>query len=77
VSGEAASVRVRVLQLGRRVMQHSGPAGLTLADALEGVGLPAHQLEGMDLRVNGTPAEPTTTLRDRDTVTIIPRIKGG
>jgi sulfur carrier protein ThiS len=77
VSGEAADVRVRVLQLGRRVMQHSGPAGLTLAEALNGVGLSAQQLEGMDLRVNGTTAEPTTVLRDRDTVTIIPRIKGG
>lgn len=68
-------IRVRVLQLGRRVLQHTGPVGLTVAAALEAVGLgPA---EGLDLRVNGASAEQGTVLQDGDVVTLIPRIKGG
>lgn len=69
------TIRVRVLQLGRRVLQHTGPAGLTVAAALEGVGLGA--AEGLDLRVNGASAGQDTVLRDGDVVTLIPRIKGG
>jgi molybdopterin converting factor small subunit len=68
-------VRVRILQLGRRVLEHVGGPGLTVAAAIEAVGLAA--AEGMDLRVNGAPAEPATSLRDGDVVTLIPRIKGG
>ncbi len=68
-------VRVRILQLGRRVLEHAGPPGLTLAAALQEVGLAA--AEGLDVRVNGTPAEGSRVLQDGDVVTLIPRIKGG
>lgn len=68
-------VRVRVLQLGRSVMDYAGQPGLQVSSALDGVGLVA--APGMDIRVNGTPADGATELRNGDIVTIIPRIKGG
>jgi molybdopterin converting factor small subunit len=72
---DSQRVRVRVLQLGRRVVEHTGAPGLTVSSAIEAVGLTNTQ--GLDLRVNGTPAEGATALRDGDVVTLIPRIKGG
>lgn len=72
---DEASVRVRILQLGRRVIDHTGRPGLTVGSTIEAVGITA--AEGMDLRVNGAPAEDATPLRNGDVVTIIPRIKGG
>ena len=72
---DEARVRVRILQLGRRVIEHAGGPGLTVGSALEAVGLAA--AEGLDLRVNGAPAEGATLLRNGDVVTLIPRIKGG
>lgn len=71
----AAPVRVRVLQLGRRVMSYTGVAGLTVQDALDGVGLTA--ATGLDVRVNGAAATGTVLLEDGDVLTLIPRIKGG
>ena len=68
-------VRVRILQLGRGVREHAGPPGLTLGAALGAVGLAG--ATGLDVRVNGAPAEGDTVLRDGDVVTLIPRIKGG
>ncbi|MCC6177323.1 MAG: MoaD/ThiS family protein [Chloroflexi bacterium] len=68
-------VRVRVLQLGRRVLTHVGAPGLTVGSALDGVGLAG--TSGLDIRVNGSSADAATPLRDGDVVTLIPRIKGG
>lgn len=68
-------IQVRVLQLGRSVMNYTGQPGLRVASALDGVGLVT--APGMDIRVNGTTADGTTELRNGDVVTIIPRIKGG
>jgi molybdopterin converting factor small subunit len=64
-----------VLQLGRRVLSHVGPPGLTVQATLDAVGLAA--ATGLDVRVNGTPAGGEAVLRDGDVVTLIPRIKGG
>jgi sulfur carrier protein ThiS len=72
---DESSVRVRILQLGRRVVEHVGRPDLTVASALQAVGLSA--ATGMDVRVNGAPTEEHAVLRDGDVVTIIPRIKGG
>jgi molybdopterin converting factor small subunit len=69
------SIRVRVLQLGRRVMQHTGAPGITIERLLEEVGLTA--APGLDVRVNGRSAPLENTLNDGDVVTLIPRIKGG
>jgi sulfur carrier protein ThiS len=67
-------MRVRVLQLGRQVIDHTPAEGATLQSVLHQVDITAH---GMDVRVNGATAEPTAVLRDGDVVTVIPRIKGG
>ena len=67
----ASEIRVRILQLGRQVIDHQANAGQALAATGIEVG------PGMDVRVNGAPAEDETPLRDGDVVTIIPRIKGG
>lgn len=75
VGSGAGPVQVRVLQLGRRVLSHSGPPGLTVQGALDAVGLSAGT--GLDVRVNGGPAAIETVLCDGDVVTLIPRIKGG
>jgi sulfur carrier protein ThiS len=71
-----ARVRVRILQLGRRVLDHQAVAGTTLAGVLAEVGLSSAPA-GLDVRVNGAPAEPGRVLAEGDVVTLIPRIKGG
>lgn len=68
-------MRVRILQLGRRVVEHVCAAGEPLAQVLQAAGF--GELRGMDIRVNGRPADPGQPLRDGDVVTLIPRIKGG
>jgi molybdopterin converting factor small subunit len=68
-------VKVRILQLGRKVMDYEGPEGSSIAAALEALSITAAQ--GMDLRVNSNTATIDTALREGDVVTIIPRIKGG
>ena len=73
--GVGNDMRVRVLQLGRRVVQYSGPAGVTLDVVLESVGMAG--LQGMDLRVNGSAGGGDQVVKDGDVVTLIPRIKGG
>jgi molybdopterin converting factor small subunit len=70
-----SEIRVRILQLGRQVIDHRAKAGETVAQALAATRIEVGP--GMDLRVNGAPAEDETPLRDGDVVTIIPRIKGG
>ena len=71
----AETIRVRVLQLGRRVVDHAAAPEATLSTVLESVGMKG--IDGMDIRVNGAAAELSAVLRDGDTVTVIPRIKGG
>ena len=62
---------MRILQLGRQVIDHQAEAGQSVGATGIALG------PGMDLRVNGDPATEETPLRDGDVVTIIPRIKGG
>jgi len=68
-------VKVRILQLGRKVLDYEGQDGVTLLAALNTVGVIAAQ--GMDLRINSQPATLESVLSQGDVVTIIPRIKGG
>jgi molybdopterin converting factor small subunit len=68
-------MRVRILQLGRQVIDYRGQPGQTVAEALAATNLQIGS--GMDIRVNGAAAEGATPLHDGDVVTIIPRIKGG
>lgn len=68
-------MKVRILQLGRKVVDYQGPEGATLATALAAVDIVAGQ--GMDLRINTNPATLDAVLNQGDVVTIIPRIKGG
>lgn len=72
----ASPIRVRILQLGRRVVEHAAPPGATLAATLEAAGFGALPL-GIDVRVNGAPAPASLPLQNRDVVTLVPRIKGG
>ena len=69
-------MRIRILQLGRRVVEHTAEPGATLAGVLENAGFGAAP-PGLDVRVNGATADGTRPLRDGDVVTLIPRIKGG
>jgi hypothetical protein len=68
-------MRVRILQLGRQVIDHRGQVGETVDTALAAVGLEV--APGVDIRVNGMAAHGATALHDGDVVTLIPRIKGG
>lgn len=73
--GMGDEIRVRILQLGRQVIDHRAEQGQTVGAALAATGI---QLgTGMDLRVNGVAADGETALDDGDVVTIVPRIKGG
>jgi sulfur carrier protein ThiS len=69
-------VHVRMLQLGRRVVEHSTASGTTLGTALEQAGFDP-SAPGVDVRVNAATADPGYVLRDGDVVTLVPRIKGG
>jgi molybdopterin converting factor small subunit len=68
-------VKVRILQLGRKVVDYEGPDGASLETALAASAIAVGQ--GMDLRVNSQPATLETVLNHSDVVTVIPRIKGG
>jgi sulfur carrier protein ThiS len=68
------TISVRVVQLGRGVVQYSGDDGVDVEATLTEVGL---SVQGMEVRVNGTPAALDHLLRDGDLVTVIPMIKGG
>ena len=68
-------MKVRILQLGRKVVDYEAEAGAALEAALAAVGVTVGQ--GMDVRVNSQPATLATTLHEGDVVTVIPRIKGG
>ncbi len=70
-----SSIHVRVLQLGRRVVDVDTKPGQEVMDVLRAAGL--NETKGMDLRVNGRTPEAGYTVRDGDVVTVIPRIKGG
>jgi hypothetical protein len=67
-------VKVRIVQLGKGIIDHEAQEGDTVEDGLTAARIP---VERMDIRVSGRPAELTTPLRDGDLVTVIPRIKGG
>ena len=68
-------MKVRILQLGRKVLDYEGQAGATLEAVLGAFNVTAGQ--GMDLRINSQPATLDSVLNEGDVVTIIPRIKGG
>jgi molybdopterin converting factor small subunit len=68
-------MKVRILQLGRKVLDWEAEDGATLESALAAAGVGAAQ--GMDLRINSQPADAGSVLKQGDVVTIIPRIKGG
>jgi sulfur carrier protein ThiS len=68
-------MRVRILQLGRQVIEYRGHVGDTVAAALAAVALEVRP--GVDIRVNGMAAHGATILQDGDVLTLIPRIKGG
>lgn len=68
-------MKVRILQLGRKVLDYEAEAGSTLESALAATGVTVGQ--GMDLRINSQPAKLESVLNQGDVVTIIPRIKGG
>jgi sulfur carrier protein ThiS len=74
VAEAAIAMRVRVLQLGRRVVDYAAQEGATVGVVLEQVGIGG---PGMDVRVNGATAESTSVLHNDDVITVIPRIKGG
>jgi molybdopterin converting factor small subunit len=68
-------MRVRILQLGRQVIEYRGQVGETVAATLTALALEVGP--GVDIRVNGMAAHGATTLHDGDVLTLIPRIKGG
>lgn len=68
------SFDVRVIVLGQSVQHINCPAGASLEAVLDGA---AVATAGKDVRVNGHPADPETTLASGDVVTIIPRVRGG
>lgn len=69
-------MRVRILQLGRGVVEHSAAPDATLQGVLEAAGFGATP-PGVDVRVNGASVAGSYAVRDGDVVTLIPRIKGG
>jgi sulfur carrier protein ThiS len=69
-------MHVRILQLGRRVIDHTTPPGTALDAALAQAGFDP-STAGVDVRVNGARAAANQVLHDGDVVTLVPRIKGG
>lgn len=65
---------VRVVQLGRGVLNCDLDAGATVRDALSSQQIP---FDGMEVRVNSEPATVDQPLRHGDLVTVVPLIRGG
>jgi sulfur carrier protein ThiS len=68
------SIKVRVVQLGRGVLDCDVEAGTTVRGVLSSNGVP---LDGMEVRVNGGGAELDHGLSEGDLLTVVPLIKGG
>lgn len=73
-NGERMSIKVRLVQLGRGVIDCEVAAGSTVHGVLSSNGVP---LEGMEVRVNGSGAELGRALSEGDLITVVPLIKGG
>jgi sulfur carrier protein ThiS len=67
-------IKVKIVQLGKGVLLWDLEDPTPVEASLVKLGITGG---GMDLHVNGRPAQPTQKLQDGDLVTIIPRIKGG
>lgn len=66
---------VKLAKLGSTVEEYFLNDGqTTVADVLEKA---SETAEGYELRVDGTPATPETTLRDGAIITLVPAIRGG
>jgi len=73
---EAMLIKVRIIQLGKKVFDYEGPHGSTVASALEAAGVVMDRLR-TDIRVNGETAGQDQPLRDGDIITVLPPVKGG
>jgi sulfur carrier protein ThiS len=67
-------MRVKVVQLGRGVLNSDLEAGATVQDALSSQRIP---FDGMEVRVNSEPTTLDHPLREGDLVTVVPLIRGG
>ena len=67
-------VSVRVVQLGRGVLNCDLDTGATVREALSSQQIPT---DGMEVRVNSEPAPLDHPLRNGDLVTVVPLIRGG
>lgn len=65
---------VRVVQLGRGVLNCDLDPGATVRDALSSQQIP---FDGMEVRVNSEPTTLDQPLREGDLLTVVPLIRGG
>ena len=68
------TISVRILQLGRAVIDLEVESDTSLRAALAAAAVP---VDRMDIRVRGRPCSLDDKLRERDTVVVMPRIRGG
>ncbi len=69
-------IRVRIIQLGKRVYTFTSDEPTTLHVALAAAGVERDALR-TDVRVNGEPAGDDRVLLHGDVVTVVPPIRGG
>lgn len=70
---EMQKINVRIGKLPGKIQVVELDCGASVNDALRISGLEA---EGYEIRVNNTPMDPSSKLRDMDTVLLLKKIKG-
>ncbi len=73
---EESPIKVKVIQLGKKIFQYEGRPQNTVGDALKTAGVIIDHLRS-DIRLNGHVVTQNTTLHDGDIVTVLPPVKGG
>lgn len=72
---KSETITIRVAQLGRDVVEVTGPKDMTVSQALEKAGMSL--AKGLDLRVNNSTCGLDRKLADGEIVMLVPRIVGG
>ncbi len=69
------NITIRVAQLGRDIIEVTGPKDMTVGQALDKAGMGV--TKGLDLRVNNSSCNLDRKLADGEIVMLVPKIRGG
>ncbi len=73
---EDSQLNIKIVQLGKQVHNHTGPAPCTVGEALQAAQISVDQLR-TDIRLNGETTSLNSSLKNGDIITVLPPVKGG